>query len=122
MNDSTPSSGKTACPKQVIACGATLLAARRKASEATGLVMEAFNLIDEAAATLPPGLRMMQLGEPKALLIDAMKTEHLIAMAHDLLRKLLGEVGVEEPTNAQLANAKKSDGGPIILGGGGGGR
>lgn len=123
MNDSTSTpSQKTACPKTVILCGASLLAARRKAHEAAELTMEAYNLIEDAFGSLPSGLRTMQLGEAKALLIEAMKMDHLIAMAHDSLRKLLGEAGVAEPTDAQLAAARKGDGGPIILGGGGGGR
>lgn len=122
MNDSTPAGGKTACPQKVIECGARLLQARRKAYEAAQAIMEAYDCIDAAFDALPSSLRRMQLGKMKGLLIEASRCPHLVEMAHDEGRKLLGEVGVAEPTDAQLQAARKGDGGPIILGGGGGGR
>lgn len=101
-----------------------MLLTRRKAQEAADAAMEAFNCIDAAFNSLPSGLRRMQLGEMKVLLIEVMKMPHVAAMAHDVGRKLLGQANVEEPTDSQLMQARKGDGGPPILpaGGGGGGR
>lgn len=110
-----------AVSQEVIEAGAALIKARRRASKMQDALNDAFDKIDAAFETLPGNPRRMQIGEALNHLIKAGLAHSEIMMAHNSLRKLLGEVGMEEPTDAQI-NEILDPGSVVIAGGGGGGR
>ena len=92
------------CPESVVNAGAMLVAIRQAAKNLSDLVDKAMPDIHAAIDEVVEkhGAKAMQAGTAIANLRTVQATEGLTGEAHNVLRLVLRECDIEEPTNAQI--------------------
>lgn len=96
------------CPPEVIEAGRALVKARKAADHMSDLIDDAFPKIETAVVHMHKehGAKRMQAGATLARLRQAQMAVGLLMEAHDLLRHVLKECDVEEPTDAEIASIR----------------
>lgn len=96
------------CPNEVIEAGRALVKARKRAEEMSDAIDAAFPKIEDAVVHMNKahGAKRMQAGGTIARLRQAQAALGLVMEAHDLLRHVLKECDVAEPTDDEIASIR----------------
>lgn len=92
------------CPKEVIAAGAALVHIRLRAQSLAEEIDTALPVIRAGIAKVVTdhGAKNMQAGKAIRKLRELQGGEGLAGEAHDSLRRVLAEYGIDEPTDAEI--------------------
>lgn len=95
---------KIECPAAVVLAGARLMKLRKMAAALEAEIDAAYPDIKAAVfdVVMNHSARVAQAGEAFVLLRQAQTAHGNIAHAHDVLRRVLVECGIAEPTNEQV--------------------
>lgn len=96
------------CPDEVIAAGRALIVARKTAWQLSMEIDSALAMLYDAVnvVTAKHGAKVMQAGEAYTKLRKAQTAYGLVMEAHDSLRAVLIECGIDQPTDAQIASIR----------------
>jgi hypothetical protein len=96
------------CPDEVIAAGRALTVARKTAWNLTQDIDAALAALYDATnvVTTKHGAKVMQAGTAHVKLRQAQAAYGLIMEAHDSLRAVLIECGIDQPTDAQILSIR----------------
>lgn len=96
------------CPPEVVEAGRALIDARKTAHTLSEAIDEAIAKLGPAVAVMVKahGAKVMQSGTAYAKLRKAQAAYGLVMEAHDSLRAVLIECGVDQPTDEQIASIR----------------
>lgn len=91
------------CPESVILGGAALVNLRHKLEDLDGLFLDAINAVEATQKDLKAaGLKRMSYGVALANLKQAWGASGLVMAAHEHMARGLTDIGMKQPSDAQL--------------------
>jgi len=104
-------SAKTQCPQEVVRAGAALVRLRRMAKQLEDAIDQEMPAIQAAIVHVCDchGAKYVQAGEAKVSLRLAQTAPGYIMQAHNALRLVLGECGINEPSDKQIIACMSDD-------------